>query len=118
MRLRFTVYLAQPHRILADMRKARADNQSDATTQQVIHQATQQVTQQVRKLLTACVGELSRAELMKTIGLKDRVTFARNYLEPALAEAFIEMTQPDSPRSPTQKYRLTEKGRHVLEGGK
>jgi len=25
------------------------------------------------------------------------------------------MTQPDSPRSPTQKYRLTEKGRQILD---
>ena len=54
---------------------------------------------------------------MKAVGLKDRVTFARNYLEPALVESFIEMTQPDSPTSPTQKYRLTEKGKGVLEGG-
>ena len=54
---------------------------------------------------------------MKAVGLKDRVTFARNYLEPALAGAFIEMTQPDSPTSPTQKYRLTEKGKSGVEGG-
>ncbi|MDM7856878.1 Fic family protein [Thiopseudomonas acetoxidans] len=26
----------------------------------------------------------------------------------------IEMTQPDSPRSPTQKYRLTQLGKQVL----
>jgi len=28
-----------------------------------------------------------------------------------LKEALIEMTQPDSPNSPTQKYRLTPKGK-------
>lgn len=54
---------------------------------------------------------------MKAVGLKDRVTFTRNYLEPALAGAFIEMTQPDSPTSPTQKYRLTPKGKSVVEVG-
>jgi hypothetical protein len=90
---------------------------ADKTPIGQIGPAAQQVTQQVRKMLAVCVGEASRAELMKTVGLKDRVTFARNYLEPVLAGAFIEMTQPDSPTSPTQKYRLTTKGKSVLEGG-
>ena len=89
---------------------------ADKTPIGQIGPATQQVTQQVRKLLALCVGEASGTELMKAVGLKDRVTFARNYLEPALAEAFIEMTQPDSPTSPTQKYRLTAKGKSVVEG--
>ena len=35
--------------------------------------------------------------------------------ESYLAAGFIEMTQPSSPRSPTQKYRLTEKGRAWLK---
>jgi len=36
-------------------------------------------------------------------------------LQPALSGRLIEMTQPESPRSPTQKYRLTEQGRNFLE---
>lgn len=83
-------------------------------TQQATQQVPQQVTQQVAKLLAACVGELSRAELMQAVGIKDRVSFSRNYLDPALADNLIEMTQPDSPNSPTQKYRLTEKGRLTI----
>lgn len=75
---------------------------------------TQQVTQQVTKLLAVCVGELSRAELMQAVGIKDRVSFSRNYLDPALADHLIEMTQPDSPKSPTQKYRIAEKGQRTL----
>lgn len=82
--------------------------------------ATQQVTPQVRKLPAVCVDEASRSrgELMKAVDLKDRVTFTRHYPEPALAEAFIEMTEPDSPTSPTRKYRLTERAKNVLEDGK
>ena len=80
-----------------------------------VEQVTQQVTQQVEKLLAACTSELSRSELMKAVRIRDRVSFSRNYLEPALAESLIEMTQPDSPKSPTQKYRLTAKGRVLLE---
>ena len=58
-------------------------------------------------------GEMSRAELMKAVKLKDRVSFSKNYLEPALENGLIEMTQPDSPKSPTQKYKITEKRKGV-----
>lgn len=50
---------------------------------------------------------------MSRLSIKDRNTFASLYLEPALRIGYIELPQPDSPRSPTQKYRLTEKGRKV-----
>jgi ATP-dependent DNA helicase RecG len=73
-------------------------------------QVTQQVTQQVKQLLEIMVGEMTRKQLMNAVNLKDRVNFTRSYLEPALADGLIEMTQPDSPKSPTQKYRLTITG--------
>ncbi|EFK08780.1 divergent AAA domain protein [delta proteobacterium NaphS2] len=80
--------------------------------------STQQVTQQVKKLVGIIHGELARVELMTALSLKDRVNFGRNYLEPALSQGFIEMTQPESPQSPTQKYRLTEKGKDLAKSGK
>ena len=84
-------------------------------TTEVTQQATQQVTQQVMKLLIACVGELGRADLMQAVGIRDRVSFSRNYLNPAISDGLVEMTQPSSPKSPTQKYRLTVKGQQWLE---
>lgn len=53
---------------------------------------------------------MSRAQTMKALCLKDRVTFNDYYLAPALKLGLVEMTQPGSPRSPTQRYRLTPKG--------
>lgn len=73
------------------------------------HQASPQVT----ALLQVFDGDMNRAQLMAQMGLKDRGNFKRNYLDPALADALIEMNQPESPRSPTQSYRLTSKGRAV-----
>ena len=49
------------------------------------------------------------------IGIKDRVTFSDYYLAPALKLGLVEMTQPNSPRSPTQKYRLTAKGKKLRQ---
>lgn len=52
---------------------------------------------------------------MNALELKGRDNFLKKYLEPALSLGLIEMTQPDSPRSPTQKYRLTAKGKKLLK---
>ncbi|PWJ55915.1 hypothetical protein CLV98_1129 [Dyadobacter jejuensis] len=53
---------------------------------------------------------MSRSELMEAMGLKNRSHFAKNYLEPALSDAIIEITVPDSPRYRNHKCRLTSKG--------
>lgn len=87
----------------------------EQVTQQVTQQVTPQVTPQVKRLLKATAGEMSRSQLMEALGLKDRVHFFRSYLEPALADGVLEMTQPETPRSPAQKYRLTGKGQALLK---
>lgn len=81
--------------------------------------ATDQVSDHVSdqvKLVVEAIGnnELSSSDLMKALGLSHRPTFRANYLNPALEGGWIERTQPDSPRSPTQRYRLSEKGRRWL----
>ena len=73
--------------------------------------ATPQVTPQVVELLEVLEGELTRAVLMERVGLKDRKHFARAYLRPALEAGVIEMTIPDKPRSRSQRYRRTARGR-------
>ena len=76
---------------------------------------TDQASDQVRRLIAAIgTGELGSNNLMKTLGLSHRPTFRGNYLNPAMEGGWIERTQPDSPRSPTQRYRLTDKGRQWL----
>ena len=82
---------------------------------QVEHHDAQQVSRQVGALLKILKGEMTRAELMKNLKLKDRVNFYIKYLQPALALGLIEMTIPDKPKSSKQKYRLTEKGRNQLK---
>jgi hypothetical protein len=58
---------------------------------------------------------LGTKELMQSLGLKHRPSFLEGYLTPALKQHLVEMTQPDSPRSPTQKYRLTVRGKALLK---
>lgn len=78
----------------------------------VTAQVTDQVTDQVAKLLRALRGSapLGVNDLMAEVGLAHKATFRANYLKPALEVGLIVMTDPDSPRSPVQRYRLTVQG--------
>ena len=82
---------------------------------QVTMQVTDQVTDQVKALILLMEREYSRYELMGLLQLKHNQTFRDNYLNPSLTDVLIEMTQPNSPNSPTQKYRLTAKGEAMKE---
>jgi ATP-dependent DNA helicase RecG len=68
---------------------------------------------EVRNLLKVVVGEMSRQELQEALGLKDRVNFRTNYLDPAVQAGLLVMKFPGNPRHPKQKYRVTEKGEEV-----
>ena len=75
-----------------------------------------QVRGQVLRLIKVLNKEdLSVRVLMEKLELHSRDKFLKNYLTPALEAGLVEMTQPDSPNSPTQRYVLTEKGRKLLE---
>lgn len=75
-----------------------------------------QVSDQVARLIGALsMTTLGASELMNALGLSHRPTFRENYLNPALEVGWIERTQPDTPRSPSQRYRLTEAGRRWLD---
>lgn len=78
--------------------------------------AADQASDHVSLLIETIGGcELGSADLMRTLKLSHRPTFRKNYLNPALKGGWIERTQPDSPRSPTQRYRLTHRGRRWLQ---
>lgn len=70
---------------------------------------------QVKQLLKVIRGEMTREALQSALELQDRKSFRERYLQPALADALIEMTIPDRPNSRLQKYRLTDKGRRWLQ---
>jgi len=79
-------------------------------------QVTEQVSAQVMNLFGILMpGPLGTKAVMGELGLAHRPTFIQNYLQPALQAGGIEMTQPQSPNSPTQKYRLPPTGHAYLK---
>ena len=80
-------------------------NEQRATIQDSIQENVQD-NQRVAKLLAA-LGErtLSANELQQRLGMKNRVNFLKNWLQPALELDVIEQTIPDKPSSKNQKYQ-------------
>jgi len=78
-------------------------------------EVTGEVTGEVERLLRAVVGEMSRQQIQSALGLKGEEHFRTAYLKPALLANVIEMTQPDTPRSSKQRYRLTAHGQRWLD---
>lgn len=53
--------------------------------------------------------------LMESVGESNRGRMKDNVLAPLLDAGLIELTIPDSPNSPKQKYALTEKGKGLFK---
>jgi hypothetical protein len=78
--------------------------------------STDQVTDQVRRVIGALAGgELGATALMMALGLSHRSTFRQSHLNPAIAGGWVTPTQPDSLRSPTQRYRFTARARRWMD---
>ena len=78
-------------------------------TPEATPEATPQATPEVLAMLDVINGEMTRQEIMQAMNLKDEKHFRLHYLQRALSLGAIEMTLPDRPQSPKQKYRLTKK---------
>ena len=61
------------------------------------------------KILKNCKNESSANELMEILNRTNKTKFKDAIIKPLIENGFFELTNPDKPRSPTQKYRLTSK---------
>jgi len=76
-------------------------------TLQVTPQVSPQDTPQderLQKVLTFCTVPRSRREIQAHLGMKDRKHFKEAVLDVLLNQGLLEMTIPDKPQSPKQRY--------------
>ena len=53
--------------------------------------------------------------MMEKLQLNNRRYFTKEYLKIAVTEGQVEPIYPESPNHPRQKYRLTDKGKGLLQ---
>ena len=61
------------------------------------------------KILRNCKNESKAIELMEILNRTNKSKFKNVIINPLVKNGFFELTNPDKPKSPTQKYRLTNK---------
>ena len=96
--------------------KSLAPSEREQVGEQVREQVNMEVPKGVARLLKVLKGEMSVLDMMVALKLGGRRNFLEKYLTPSIELGLVEMTQPNSPRSPTQKYRLTAKGKRSTRG--
>ena len=62
----------------------------------------------LQRLLNILKGDMSVREMMAALNFHSRDKFLKNYLSPALKAGLVEMTDPNSPKSPKQRYRKAQ----------
>lgn len=94
-----------------DVLKETADEEQHPTSTLQVPSKYPTTTLQILELIRT-IGDrnMSVKEIMMCMGLKDRVNFLKNYLNPAIQDNFLRLLYPDSPNHPRQKYLLTAKG--------
>ena len=61
------------------------------------------------KILKNCKNESSANELMQILNRTNKSKFKNAIINPLVENGFLELTNPGKPKSPIQKYRLTDK---------
>jgi ATP-dependent DNA helicase RecG len=69
----------------------------------------------LKKILIFCKEPKTRGKIQTILDIKDREHFRAEILKPLLEDGLLQMTIPDKPNSPKQKYVITEKGKKLLE---
>lgn len=113
----FILFMLEMIRTALDELDGMAPEMPSAPSVAETEQVVEQVTEQVRRLMGALGDDTCSAKtLMQRLGLRHRPSFLNTYLRPALDADVVGMTDPEHPRSPRQRYRLTPRGRRLLAG--
>ena len=83
--------------------------ESNKGTKKGLSYNLQKITQDQVKILKNCSYENTAAELIKILNRTNKTKFKQGVLNPLIDLGFFELTIPDKPTSPKQKYRSTGK---------
>ena len=79
------------------------------------HPSSTPQDERTKNILEFCKNPKKREEIQSFIGIKDRKHFRIEILQPLIENGLLQMTIPDKPNSPIQKYVTTEQGMGLLK---
>ncbi len=106
------------HVMVHDMDQEQAHDEAHVMVHDLIHIKDYEPLSKVEyRMLAGCIDTpQSTPDLLQALSYDTRPNSYRLALKHLLALGLLEMTIPDKPRSPKQRYRITQSGRMVLEG--
>ena len=93
--------------LILDPKEDSCDSCNSCSSNNPSHQGDP-CSDRLSRLLAVMKDPMSVKEMMAALGFGSRDKFLKNYLSPALKAGLVEMTDPDSPKSPKQRYRRTD----------
>ena len=69
----------------------------------------------IDELLIKMTEPMSAKDMRDFCNQKDATYFKTHVIDPLITEGIVAMTHPDSPKSPTQKYYLTDFGKSMFD---
>jgi len=77
--------------------------------------ATENINERQEEIMVYCYSPRTREEILLKIGLTKNEKNFNTYIAPLIRLGWVEMTIPNKPTSPKQKYRIGLKGEVLLE---
>lgn len=115
----FRIIVKVPDFEAPDVAKSKMQSEAQVEAQEAQVEAREAQVELVKwqlDLLIACFScEKSGKELLKIAGYKTRTGNFKKGLQNLIDKKLLKLTIPDKPSSRLQKYRLTEKGKSLLE---
>ncbi len=88
----------------------------DMTHETLRHDRSRPESLKTRILRQLATGPMSKAELSRNLGQRRISGQLNTVIRQLITDGNIEYTIPENPRSRVQQYRLTDKGRSVVDG--
>jgi predicted HTH transcriptional regulator len=92
-----------------------SEGPSEGLSRDQVSTKLNQKWEKIEPMIRLLENTSSAADLRSVMGMNNATKFKNNYLNPLIELGVVEMTQPESPNSPTQRYRLTEAGKGLLK---
>lgn len=96
----------------ADLSTAQAGSASGSLSTAQVQPLTQ-LSETQWSIVAFCDTPRSMGELVERLGVSNRGYFKKRHLDPLIAGGVVRLTLPEAPRSPNQRYGLTEPGAHL-----